>query len=371
MYHAGTCQIRKATEEDLSSLLRITSHSRERATTHIQGIFSVERRQQAQLQVLREALAAKDTAFFIANELHNEPSAVLWCRHVESVPPVYQPGRSALSIKTFCTSEDAMAQAGPPLLDAAIEWAKSVSATGQIFVSLITWTLDTAMHEVRDNFHKSSTLLGNERYRELFKVDGEDARMRPATAWYFARSQDILSALRQGGFPSTTVRRATKSDLPRMVELSRQKRHDYARYQPVFWRPAEDAEAKQLDFFRWLIQQDAPLLFVSEESDTSLNGFVIALNMERLPLSDPALSLVNGLHIDDFTIANDELWSTAGRELLLAAVSAHQSRVGADSVVNVISGVHNQPKRKLLGSDANMRSLFTWDILPAGNLYKE
>lgn len=369
MYHERNFHVRRATENDLPSIRRIISHSREQATLHLHDLLSVERSEHCQVDDLKACITDRDTAFFIANKLHDEPAAVLWCRHVKGAPAVYRPGRSALSVKAFYISEGEMITVGHLLLDAAIEWATNLSPTGEIFASAITWTHDVAMQEVRQHYHVRSNLVELERYRELFTIEGEHARMRPVTEWYFGRSPDVLSSLLPEGHKFGAVRPATESDLPRMVELSRQKRHDYARYQPVFWRPAEDAEAKQLDFFRWLIQQDAPLLFVSEESDTSLNGFVIALNMERLPLSDPALRLPNGLHIDDFTVARDELWATTGRALLVAAVAAHQSRVGADSVINVISGTHDQSKRELLEQRANMRSLFTWDILPAGNLY--
>ncbi|MEY4668710.1 MAG: hypothetical protein RL518_1409 [Pseudomonadota bacterium] len=362
--------VRRATENDLSVLLRIVTHYREDAAGHVRDIFTVERSQQAQIEGLQEALASADTAFFLAGMSQNAPTAAMWCRHAEKAPPVYQPGRSILFVKPFYTSAAEVAIVGSHLLDAAVTWAKDFSETEGIFVSSITWAHDSSMRQVIENFHKTSKLLGSERYRELFQLEGEDARMRPATEWYFSRSQDILSALTQHGPPSATVRLARSHDLPSMVKLSRQKRHDYARYQPVFWRPAEDADQKQIGFFGWLLQQEAPLLFVSEASDGSLSGFLIALPTESLAMKDPAFRLISGLHIDDFTVAEGELWATAGRELLMAAVTEHQRRNNDSAVVNVISGTHDLAKRRLLERDAHMRSLFTWDILPAGNLYK-
>lgn len=366
----SSIHVRRATEGDLSSLLRIMTLYRKDTAEHVSDMFMVDNSQQVQLEVLQEALAAADTAFFLAGMTMREPTAVLWCRHVEKAPPVYQPGRSILSVKAFYSSSDEMVIVGPHLLDAAITWAKDFGKTEGIFVSSITWVHDSAMRQVIKNFHKTSKLVGSQRYLELFQVEGEAARMRPATQWYFSQSQDIVSGLTQDGPPSATVRLATSSDLPSMVELSRQKRHDYARYQPIFWRPAEDGDQKQLGFFGWLLQQQGPLLFVSEAPDESLNGFLIALPTERLAMKDPAFRLTNGLHIDDFTVAEDDLWATAGRELLLAAVTAHQRRVGDNAAINVISGTHDLAKRNLLERDAHMRSLFTWDILPAGNLYR-
>jgi len=370
MNDEGTFYLKKATEDDLSSLLRVISGARAGAAEHLTELFSVENSPGTQGEVLRKASASHDTAFFLAGFAHHEPSAALWCRHLENAPPVYQPDRSILSVNSFHTSADAVALVGSHLLDAAIKWAKSVSARDTLLVSTITWAHDTAMRHVSAHYHTTSTLRESAGYHDLFTLEGEDARMRPATEWYFGRSYTILSTLRAGARQSQTVRRATPSDLPRIVELSRRKRHDYARYQPIFWRPAKDAEQKQLDFFGWLLQQEAPLLFVSEASDASLHGFIIAMPGDRLPLNDPALRLVNGLHIDDFTVADEDLWSTVGRDLLFTAVTAHQDRVGTEATINVISGTHDRAKRKLLEGDAHMRSLFTWNILPAGNFYK-
>jgi hypothetical protein len=362
--------VKRATESDLPSLLAIISHYRRESTEHLNGLLEVETTTPGELEGLAEALAAPDSAFFLAEASPKEPIAALWCRHLEHAPPVYQPQRSILSVKAFHSSTDGMTRIGVHLFDAAIEWAKSVSKQDELFVSSVTWAHDPAVREVIRSFHRTSTLVGNERYRELFTLNGNDARMRPATQWYFGRSEDVTSALSEGAPPATKVRRATESDLPRMVELSHKRRHQYARYQPVFWRPAEDADEKQVGFFGWLLQQEAPLVLVSEAGDGSLNGFIIALRMERLPMNDPAFRLRNGLHVDDFAVADDDVWSTVGKDLLLAAVTAHQERVGTDAAINVISGTHDLAKRRLLESDARMRALFTWDILPAGNLYE-
>ena len=364
----ATVCVRKAAAEDLPVLRGIIGESRDRTPEHLRELFHVDTGQPDQHDHLKEAIASEETAFFLGSLSTGAPSAALWCRHLENAPPVYQPERSILSVNAFHSSTDEMVIVGPHLLDAAIRWAKSVSKRAELFVSAVTWEYDTAWRTVARHFHKTSTLVEREGFHELFTLEGQDARMRPATEWYFGRAHAILSALQRERHPVRT-RRAIASDLPHIVELSRRKRHDYARYQPVFWRPADGAEEKQLDFFGWLLQQEAPLLFVSEASDGSLNGFIIALRTERLPLNDPALRLGHGLHIDDFVVGNDSLWSTAGRELLFAAIATHAERVGDDATVNVLSGAHDTAKRSLMESDANMRSLFSWDILPAGNRY--
>lgn len=52
------------------------------------------------------------------------------------------------------------------------------------------------------------------------------------------------------------VRVATPADIGRMVELSAAKRAQYARYAPVFWRQAEDADEKQARYFAALLENE-------------------------------------------------------------------------------------------------------------------
>lgn len=179
--------VKRATERDIASLVRVIARCREEAAPNRKGLFAFETNEELQRGGVPEAFAANDTAFFLAGTTPNEPCAALWCRHMENAPPVYIPGRSILSIQAFYSSADEMVIGGPGLLDAAIEWAKSVSKQDELFVSRVTWAHDTAVREVIRSFHKTSTLVGSARYRELFTLNGNDARMRPATQWYFGR----------------------------------------------------------------------------------------------------------------------------------------------------------------------------------------
>jgi hypothetical protein len=84
---------------------------------------------------------------------------------------------------------------------------------------------------------------------------------------------------------------------------------------------------------------------------------------------DSALTMRNGLHIDDFAVKSDALWDTARRVLLASAVEAHEKHTGKSAVINVVSGAHDIDKRRFLSEEAGMRSLYSWDILPSGNLF--
>ena len=359
----------KATERELTTVATILGNFRDQATKHLNKLLVFESREDSDTDALQIALTSRDQAIFLACASQSAPTAALWCSHMENAPPVYDPGRSILCVKAFTTCADETKVVGPLLLDEAIRWAKSISTRESIFVTSITWAHDHAMQMVQGNFHNLSALRGDARYTELFQLEDQSTRMGPATEWYFGRSHNILSALNHTGALSAPIRQATESDIPRIVELSQQKRLEYARYQPVFWRPAADAEQRQLGFFRLLQQERDNILLVSEGTNEALDGFIIALPRTTLPMTDPALRVPHGLHIDDYTVEHPELWDTVGRDLLAAAIKTHQDRIGTAPVINVLSGTHDRAKRKLLEGAAGMRSLFSWDVFPAGNLY--
>jgi hypothetical protein len=50
-----------------------------------------------------------------------------------------------------------------------------------------------------------------------------------------------------------------------MVGLSEQKRIEYQRYQPAFWRKAKDSREKQIPFFASLIGSDHVIALLHEQ----------------------------------------------------------------------------------------------------------
>lgn len=138
------------------------------------------------------------------------------------------------------------------------------------------------------------------------------------------------------------VRIATKNDIAEMVVLSEQKRTEYAHYQPLFWRKAEDSAEKQEAYFYHLLEQDHIILLVSE-ADTGIDGFIIASIMPAPPVYD-----IGGLNcmIDDFCVTDEETWFTIGRELLGQARQTAKE-LGAVQLV-VVTGHHHEAKRAFL-----------------------
>ncbi|MEZ4730788.1 MAG: hypothetical protein R3E79_26995 [Caldilineaceae bacterium] len=133
-----------------------------------------------------------------------------------------------------------------------------------------------------------------------------------------------------------SVRRATRSDVPHMVDLSEQKRAQYEKYQPLFWRKANDSRAKQLTFFETQLNNEQ-LVPLVHESDHNVDGFIIA-------------NLRNGREcsVDDFAIAAESAWETIGKSLLQAAGDAAKQR-GIQRYM-VVCGHLDQPKRQMLSN---------------------
>ncbi len=141
----------------------------------------------------------------------------------------------------------------------------------------------------------------------------------------------------------TSIRKAVAEDVARMVELSEQKRWEYATYQPRFWRPAADSRERQKHYFARLVGEERTLALVHEQNGV-LDGFIIAAVVPAPPVYDPG-----GLTclIDDFVAAPDA-WSTTGAALL-AEVSRQAKERGAVQTV-VVCGQRDEPKRRMLGA---------------------
>jgi hypothetical protein len=55
-----------------------------------------------------------------------------------------------------------------------------------------------------------------------------------------------------------------------------QKRIEYQRYQPTFWRQAQDSREQQIPFFESLIGSDRAIALVHEQGG-KVDGFIIAM----------------------------------------------------------------------------------------------
>lgn len=149
------------------------------------------------------------------------------------------------------------------------------------------------------------------------------------------------------------VRSATRDDLEVIVRIADDRRREYAGYQPVFWRPAQDAHEKHAEFLGTLID-DEELITLVVEMRGAVCGFLIARLVPPPPVYAPGGP---SCFIDDFAVDRDEIWLTAGVALLRRAVVAGAQR-GAVQVV-VVTAHRDSAKRQAL-ADAGLALTSEW-----------
>ncbi len=138
---------------------------------------------------------------------------------------------------------------------------------------------------------------------------------------------------------------ATEDDLEFMLDLAEDRRNEYAKVQPVFWRASAEARPRQGLWFRHLLtlQPDGRArILISRSEAGERAGFLIA---------SPGLVDAHdrNWNVDDFMVLRPELWATAGRRLLTSLACE----------VTVTCACHDEPKRALMRA-AGLRPAFTW-----------
>ena len=126
------------------------------------------------------------------------------------------------------------------------------------------------------------------------------------------------------------------------MRLSQKKRMSYEKAQPLFWKMAHNGDPFQKDYFLQQITwpQIIPLLY--QENINSITGFIIADVQSHSKVFNPGPIC----HVDDFAIADKELWSSVGKNLL-DTTYAKAFEKGA-SYLKVVSGRHDTLKQKFL-----------------------
>lgn len=127
------------------------------------------------------------------------------------------------------------------------------------------------------------------------------------------------------------VRELSVDDVAWVAELMEQRRQDYARFSPVFWRPAADVTGLHARFLRRQISSDAN---VGLRTD---HGFIIA---QRRPAEG---------FVDDFAVDRDGTWDEYGAVLLLSA-SQRLAAASALTQVRVVTAHADKPKASMLAS---------------------
>jgi len=154
------------------------------------------------------------------------------------------------------------------------------------------------------------------------------------------------------------VRPASLGDVEAVVELAAARRAHYETYQPVFWRPAADAAARQRPHLAGLVEDPEVITLVAVADHDEVMGYVIATVAPAPPVYDPG-----GLTcmVDDFTVADPRDWDTVGVALLRAVSHAAAGR-GAAQVVVVTAHLDEAKRAALAGSGLSVAS--EWWVRP-------
>jgi len=139
-----------------------------------------------------------------------------------------------------------------------------------------------------------------------------------------------------------SLRRATNSNLPEIVELAEQRRLQYQHYQPTFWRKAEDSRQKHIAFLAKLLEREDVIFLVHMDSG-KLDGFIIADFVSAPPVYNPGGPTCR---VDDFCTASASLWENIGQEVLGEVLRLAKEHGAAQSVV--VCGHQDEPKRAML-----------------------
>ncbi len=124
------------------------------------------------------------------------------------------------------------------------------------------------------------------------------------------------------------IRSAIPADVSAIAAMASARRTQYARYQPVFWAPARDAEELHKPYLAKLVSDEDVISLVAEESGT-LTGFVIAMITGAPAVYDPGGPTCQ---IDDFVVVPGR-WGSTGTQLLAAALERAAGRGAVQAVV--------------------------------------
>lgn len=150
------------------------------------------------------------------------------------------------------------------------------------------------------------------------------------------------------------IRPATQDDLPRLLDLADQRRADYERAQPRFWRRAADAVERQRPYFARQLA-DERIIALVHERDGVVDGFIIGMLITAPPVVDPG---GDTCLVDDFCVADLADWPTVGAALL-AATRERALALGAVQIV-AISGHHDASKRAMLAASGHAIASEWW-----------
>ena len=134
------------------------------------------------------------------------------------------------------------------------------------------------------------------------------------------------------------IKKAIKSDISWMVELSHSKRSSYEKYQQQFWKMAKNSDEIQAKWFEELLEMEEVIALV----DADKKGFVIGRIVTPPEVYDAGLTLM----IDDFCVAEESLWMSVGKDLV-SEIKRISKNKNATQIL-IVSGAHDVAKNNFL-----------------------
>jgi hypothetical protein len=125
------------------------------------------------------------------------------------------------------------------------------------------------------------------------------------------------------------VRKAQTTDIQAAVELVERSRRQLQKYQPIFWRKAQNSASATEKFFARLLSEPDTFFLVALEG-SQLQGFLIARKFAAPPVFDPG---GDTYLIDDFCVLEPRLWLSIGEALLSHVSTLIHEHGGAQIVV--------------------------------------
>ena len=152
------------------------------------------------------------------------------------------------------------------------------------------------------------------------------------------------------------IRKAEDVDLEEILNLANAKRLEYETHQPVFWRVAPDAIARQREYIASQIADERVITLVANSGD-ELIGFVIGCLVPSPPVYNPG-----GLtcSVDDFVVNRSDLWETVGADLL---DQVREVALSKGAVQVVVCGHLDDPKRQVL-EKSSLTIASEWWVAP-------
>ena len=140
-----------------------------------------------------------------------------------------------------------------------------------------------------------------------------------------------------------STRLAVARDISAIVNLSHQKRLDYEKAQPQFWKYAGPAaEELQSKWFNALLSHKDYIILTASAEDKII-GFFIGRLITTPEVYDPGgLTLI----IDDFCVETEDLWDSVGAKLI-EEIKLLTKKKGAAQIL-VVTGDHDGAKYSFL-----------------------